>query len=269
MSSNNINRRLNGLSPLAYLGVEPSSPPQLVQEIRRPTVNDYQNYTVGTIWLVKDTEEIWMLVAKSNNIANWTLTTSGDLTFLADDGNSAHPALGVVHILGGPNIDTTAVPNGSHFLQVGLQNDVNIPGNLNVATLIPGGVVSADGAGLLSVSNGADGQVLVGGAAAPAWVTPISGNATIDFSFSGPNVLDIRVAAGAVGFGGLIDEAANIAVPDVNHRVTLDAGYMIATDATIAPSVVRISLLDAPAAANVQFVYSAAADTVPSWGYSR
>ena len=256
---------MNGLNPLAYVGVEPSTPPELVREKRRPTQNDYQNYTVGTIWLVKDTEEIWMLVDKKNNIANWTLTTSGDLTFLTDDGNNAHPHLGIVTIIGGPNIDTSAVPPGGSHLIIGLQDDVNIHGNLNVGTLIPGGALLADGAGLVSAANGADGQLLIGGAAAPTWGSIASADGSVIIT-EGPNTLNLSVIGGAGAFGGLIDELGNVAAPDGLSRVTVDAGSMIATDATIAPNVLRVSVIDAPVAANPQFVYCDAGGGVPRWG---
>ena len=45
--------RLSGLNPLAYMGVEPLTPPALVvQQTMTPTVNDFQNFNVGTFWLV-------------------------------------------------------------------------------------------------------------------------------------------------------------------------------------------------------------------------
>lgn len=107
-------RGLSGLNTLAYMGVEPSTPPNITQESRRPATHDYAEFTVGDIWLVKGTEEVWILVDKSGGVANWTQLTSGDLSFATADGHTAQPVAGVVNILGGSNFLTTTVPDGSN-----------------------------------------------------------------------------------------------------------------------------------------------------------
>jgi hypothetical protein len=230
MSKYNNDRGLDGMSPLSYMGVKPSTPPQLVQELRPPTQQDYVGYTVGTIWLVKGTEQVWMLVDKSAHLANWTLTTSGDLRFLADDGNEAQPLFGVVHVQGGPNIDTSAVPNLDHNLIVGLHDSLVVPGTVQLTSL-PSGVVKTDATGLFSASNGADGQVLVGGGAVPEWFTITSNDASIVFT-PGPNTLDmVAVGGGGGGFAGLIGDDAATATPDIAHKVTVAGGVGIATTA--------------------------------------
>jgi hypothetical protein len=61
------NYRLSGVNPLAYLGVEPSTPPQLEIHSMNPTIND-NKYNIGTIWTTRDPAPltIWMLVDQSN-----------------------------------------------------------------------------------------------------------------------------------------------------------------------------------------------------------
>ena len=263
MADNNRNRRLSGLNPLAYLGVEPSTPPQLLQENREPTPNDYIGYQIGTIWLVKGTEEIWMLVDKSANVANWVEVTSGELTFHADDGNNAYPALGIINVVGGANIDTAIVPPNSNIITIGLQDNIVVPGTVQLSSL-PNGVIVSDATGLLSATNGTDGQVLIGGAAAPIWTNITSADGSIVFT-PGPNSLDIVAAPGAGGFAGLIDDLGTTADPDAAHKVTLAGGSLINTLANPA-NTITIAINDAVADASPQVIRAPAAGGTPSWG---
>lgn len=232
MANHDRDRRLNGLNPLAYLGVEPSTPPQMVQNDRRPTPQDYQNFTVGTLWFVRGTDEIWALINKAANIASWTLTMGGNaIEFLADDGNKAIPALSTLSVIGGPNIDTSAVPHSGANLIIGLQDDVNINGNFTVASLVggDGGVVRCDGSGLLQSSNGTNGQILVGGGTQPTWANLTSSDASIAIT-NGPNSIDlIAVGGGGAGFAGLIADDTNTATPNVDHKVEVVGGDGLVT----------------------------------------
>ena len=266
-NSNNPNRRLSGINPLAYTGVEPRTPPQLTQEKRRPTVNDYY-YDIGTIWLVKGTEEVWMLVGKFNPItnaqeANWTLTTSGDLTFHMDDDNDAHPLLGVVNVVGGVNIDTSATVPGGQEIQIALQDNITVAGTVHLGST-PSGVLQTDAAGLIQATNGANGQVLIGGAGQPIWADLTSGDGSVVFT-PGPNSLDLSVAPGVGGFGGLIDGVGVTAVPDGAGKVTIANGTMIT--ATAAPAnTITVGITDAGAVATPQVVFAPAIGGAAAWG---
>jgi hypothetical protein len=77
MSVNDLNRDLNGLNPLAYLGVNPRTPPLLVTEPRNPTANDYIRFPLGTLWLVPPTDDVFILTSKVNNQATWTQLSVG------------------------------------------------------------------------------------------------------------------------------------------------------------------------------------------------
>lgn len=70
-------KKLTGLNPLAYIGVEPTAPPQVVLENRQPTVNDYADFNLGTFWIISKNEEVWLLVSKINRIAKWILLGGG------------------------------------------------------------------------------------------------------------------------------------------------------------------------------------------------
>jgi hypothetical protein len=112
-------KRLSGINPLAYIGVEPNTPAPLFVKDRSPTINDYQNFNIGTFWLVSGhnvTEEIWMLVALEAGVATWVQLYPGGgggggaNTFPADVG-VANEAGGVLNIFGDTNIVTTGAGN--------------------------------------------------------------------------------------------------------------------------------------------------------------
>jgi hypothetical protein len=115
-NSRNLNR-LTGLHPLAYMGVEPTSPPELVVEKVRPTPHNYKGFNIGTQWLVEGTTEFWILVGKSGDPLGidkgwWTqVGTGGDSlnSFRTNTGHDVTPTAGLVHLLGGTNIQTTSI----------------------------------------------------------------------------------------------------------------------------------------------------------------
>lgn len=85
-----------GLNPTAYRGVEASTPPQFVAELRAPTVKDYKDYNIGTIWLdlsptrfsppePPDGDNIWMLVSKINKQGEWVRMGAGGILHLTGD----------------------------------------------------------------------------------------------------------------------------------------------------------------------------------------
>ena len=63
------------------------------------------------------------------------------------------------------------------------------------------GVVQSDGAGLFSSDNGSNGQVLIGGGAAPAWANITSTGATITIT-NGANTINLETS-GAMPGGGI------------------------------------------------------------------
>jgi len=65
-------KRRAGLHPLAYMGVNPITPPQMMHDKRAPLPTDNSNVTIGTIWVRIDTDEIFMLTSLVANVATWT-----------------------------------------------------------------------------------------------------------------------------------------------------------------------------------------------------
>lgn len=80
--------RLDGSSSLAYMGVKPTQPPQLLLKTRRPTVTDGIGFPLGTMWMIPQQdvgvvpqEEVWILVGARQNIFTWKrLRGSGGTT---------------------------------------------------------------------------------------------------------------------------------------------------------------------------------------------
>jgi len=155
--------RLTGLNPLAYMGVNAGSPPNIQQYDRAPTTDDYKKFIVGDLWIDRSStpRNAYMLVNKALNPSTkvvegtwievtgtvpsggtdgqilvgvtgadsvWTdlTSTGGTITvtggagtlniesggavpiqFDADSGSAA-PAAGVLDILGGGGVTTSA-----------------------------------------------------------------------------------------------------------------------------------------------------------------
>jgi hypothetical protein len=105
-----INRAqaLSGNNPLAYMGTAGASSnntvlPLVVYTIN-PNVNDWQNFSLGTIWLNSTTEQVWFLVSLAGNQATWVEFTAGSSSvtqFVTDNGN-ALPLAGIINLLASP-----------------------------------------------------------------------------------------------------------------------------------------------------------------------
>jgi hypothetical protein len=183
-----------------------------------------------------------MLVDKSGGVANWTMLTSGDLAFLTDAGTYAYPAAGIINIVGGPNIDTSAIPPDSQNVVIGLQDDVTIPGNVHITSLSVPGILQTDATGLLVTSNGTNGQVMIGGGGAPIWANLTSSDASITIT-NGANSIDlVAVGGGGGGFAGLIDDAGVTATPDVAHKVTVTGVGGVGVTTAAAPGILTLSI---------------------------
>lgn len=269
-------KRRTGLDPLAYMGVEPLTPSQFVEDRRNPTTNDYDNFNLMAVWLNRTTYQVWMLVDKSDFIATWlefsssvggvnTLTgdvggavppTAGNIDLqgagpyiftgnpgaslitLSDDGTvattydgdvgSAQPAGGILNIVGGSHLSTTAAGdtvtiNLTGSIPAVVHTDagdatpaaaaLNVFGGNNITTTGAGNTVTIDVTGttdhavqignasgsLTSIGIGTNGQVLIGATGAnPAFATLTSTGGSIVFT-PGANSLNLEAAgAGAL-----------------------------------------------------------------------
>ena len=219
---------LNGINPLAYMGVQPSTPSNTTFETRPPTPHDFHGFDLGDYWFVPGTinpgggvavaPQLWVLVGLTKDPtltdrAWWVqVATTGAiaLTFHEDAGVGVVPALGVVNVFGGANINTFGAGN---TITINLDDDVIIPGNLTVQSLAGFGVVQVDNVGHFSASNGTKGQIIIakGAGIAPAWGNLIgAGGVAIDTTVAGQITI---TGGGAGGFGGLIGNNIGVTVP--------------------------------------------------------
>jgi hypothetical protein len=123
-----MTQRVSGINPLSYMGVEPTTPPQLVFYRRDPTPNDWQNFQIGCIWINTVTEIAYMLMSLSRNVAAWEPFTgsAGSVINLTGDVGTATPSAGSINIAGGSNINTVAA---AHAVTVNLNDNVTITGD--------------------------------------------------------------------------------------------------------------------------------------------
>lgn len=211
---------LQGLNPLSYMGVEAEKPVNAYAMNRRPTTQDKCNFVIGDMWVYREASELWTLVALANNSARWVILYPGAVgappTFMADVG-MASPAANILNMLGGSLTTTTAAGN----------------------------TVTID------VTNGANGQVIIGGGSAPVWanITSLGGTITI---INGANSIDLR-RSGTVAVSFPTD--AGTATPNVAHILNVLGGTNINT--TGAGNVITVNLdnnVDIPGTLTLSFL---------------
>ena len=113
---------------MAYLGVEPISPPLLVIDNRVPTQNDYDNFNLGSFWLDSVNEDLFILTNKDAGEATWSQLSSGGggtvAGLVGDNLVTAFPNAGLINVFGGANIHTA----GSAFtITVSLNDAILLP----------------------------------------------------------------------------------------------------------------------------------------------
>jgi len=218
--------RLDGRNPLAYMGVNPNQPPQMLVLKRAPTTTDTMNVNLGTLWLVPEQDsgaslELYVLMSLADGVATWVQLYPGSggggtSNFITDSGTAVETG-GDITIHGGSNIGTTGA--GS-TVTVNLDNTISVSGSITAGTTLNStgdtivgddltvtddvtissfgaGVVQSDGSGMLSSTNGSNGQLLIGGGSAPVWANLTSTGGTITIT-PGPNSINLE----AVGEGG-------------------------------------------------------------------
>ncbi len=139
-----MTKRLTGINPLAYSGVEAATPPNSVQIRRPPTTQDYYGFNVGDIWIniagypqtLPTAEDIYYLVAKVNHVATW-VALAGTNALETLSGDTGAPAVGDANdniqiasaiSTGGvfDNLNTASPGTGSQVL-VALNNSIYQP----------------------------------------------------------------------------------------------------------------------------------------------
>lgn len=202
MATNITRRRISyGFSePLIQAGIDP------IISQRDPTTAD--RAPLGTEWVNTATSEAFFLTSIEDNIATWVPVNSGTNanSFVTDSG-TATPVAGVVSLLGGTGIATSAVGNVVTIASAALTPPIlTITGD-------SGGAISPDIDGNITIETGYTSGPLAQGTASFSG----SGN-TISLTFTDPN------ANTGIGLNALKSIAVNSAG---NTAVGTNAGISI------------------------------------------
>jgi hypothetical protein len=232
---------LNGINPLSYMGVNPGTPPNLKTYNRAPTVNDSNNFLIGSIWLFPQattpaTSLVWMLTALVGGQATWQMITFDGADEFVTNAGTAFPLAGVLNVLGTGGITTdgagntvtistdgtiatsyiedvgTAVPIGGVLEVLGGPN-INTVGVLNTISVNLNTSISQPA----TTADSLDGMYSLGGnrflysyGPTNTFCGPLSGNLTLttadavnDTGIGGGALLSLTTGANNVGIGSL------------------------------------------------------------------
>ena len=203
-----MTRRSRARGPLAYLGVAASDPPTVIIKDFDPTTKN-DEYILGSIWINKLTNSVFILTNLDDAIANWSSFGTGSETTLVGNVGSAITLTNSANILGGGVLLTTGVAQ----------------------TLT------------VSMTDGTNGQVLIGGTGSPAWgnVTSLDASVTIT---EGAGTLDLSVGGAGGGAQTFTTDAGNASTAGTTITIagglninTAGAGSTVTVNLDASPSV--------------------------------
>src|ERR1043165_1351567 len=99
-------------SRLMQQGVVAKNPPDIVIVNKAPSTVDF-DFNIGTIWIHLG-NAAYMLLGRPSNVANWQVltTVTGSVLSLSGDTGSATPnASGIIEVVGGTGVVTSATSN--------------------------------------------------------------------------------------------------------------------------------------------------------------
>ena len=214
-----MSKSLTGRNALSYKGVNAVKPPDFYIYDNAPTVSDYKNFYIGDLWLQKGTTNVWVLVSRSNRIADWvSITQEGSGEF---DSIKVDP--GDIEVVAGDiNVDA---------------GDVNITlGTLNLAAVSEGVAYIDSNHDIISLGRDDDKHVLVGVTGGePDWreLTSTGGTVTITQSATAINF----EAGGAVATSSYSTDDGNVVSPTAGGNVVVAGGTNIGTTGAIANTI--------------------------------
>ena len=238
-------KRLTGIHPLSYIGVNPVSPNDFIVQTRDPLTSDYAQYDLGDEWLNVTTQLVYKLVSKDDKVSIWSIVTgggAGSTTTYDTDSGSATPSADIIRIDGGTNINTDGATNivtvnldGTLTGNITFSGDVTFNGNITFPPLGEG-VLQSDAAGLVTATEGTDGQVIISSTAgAPSWANITSTGKTVAIS-NGSNSINLETG----------DSFARYTAVNTTPYTVLTTDDHLGVDCS--GSIISIELPDAPAA---------------------
>jgi hypothetical protein len=119
------------------------------------------------------------------------------------------------------------------------QNAINNSTGTLTITSLTAGVAQTNSSGVVSSSNGSNGQVLIGGGSAPAWANITSSGSTVTVT-NGANTINLEVASPTMSFVDVTGTSASMAVNTI--YMADNAGLVTLTLPTTAAQGTRISV---------------------------
>ena len=176
------------------MGVEPSTPSQLILQSRDPLLNDY-HYDIGTWWVERNPQKVFILAQVNDGVATWiqlypTSGTMGASSFPTNSGTATQVG-GILNVLGTNVIQTSGAGN-------------------TVTT---------------ALTNAANGEILIGGGSQPTYGNIIAGtNISIT---NGPNAITIANTGSGSGANSFVSNSGT-ATPS-SGVIALTGGELINT----------------------------------------
>ncbi len=174
----------NGLSiaayPLSYMGVNPTTPPNLTAQGRNPTTQDI-DFAIGSLWITRVPYTLWILMDLANNTATWIQLypeSGAGLAFQTDSG-TAMPSSGVIIFDAISQAGSSVYFSGSGStvsLNTSDANDNTIIGNTAGNASLSGSQNTVIGYGSLHNVTSASHNVIVGYGSGTNYTTSESNN---------------------------------------------------------------------------------------------
>ena len=161
-------------------------------------------------------------ITNGPNSINLEASGTAALQTLTGDSGVATQASGDIIVTGGTNLNTSAT---GAVLTVNMDDSVTLGGTLTLSAL-GAGVVQTNSSGVVTSSNGANGQVLIGGGTAPAWANITSSDSSVTVT-NGANTIDLVVAVNnpnLSGFSAYVSSGVNnVTGDDSEYTVIFNA----------------------------------------------
>lgn len=263
MAGSNRAQRLSGINPLAYLGVEPLTPPLLVVDSIAPTQNDVNGFFLGSVWVVTPAPySIWILVSLAQHIATWVqiypAAGSGGITKfgvqagtnpVVPDGtglvtlNGASAIVGLLTTVGGLNEISFVLSNdvpGKFTTDtgpgaIGIANIINVTG-VGSGVLTTSSAANSIGIGFTTATNG---QIIIGQTAGtPAWANLTSTGGTVTIT-NGPNTINLEATGTDVGATTFVTDSGSATVAVTT--ITIAGGANISTSGAASTVTINVA----------------------------
>lgn len=193
-----MSKRLTGLNPLAYIGVEPLQPPNMILSKNAPTTSDSRNVNLGDFWMDTTTETLYVLVSLAAGIATWVTTFGGATTTFITDSGTATESGGAIHIVGdGLNIATSGAGSTVTIRENPdpTFGNVTITGTLDITSFTEGVLVS-DNSGNITSSPTTNHSILIGNSTGTISSLGVATNGEIPIGSTGADPVLATITGG-------------------------------------------------------------------------